>query len=170
MTSQKPSPRAQSVLGALRALSTEIDILDHVAADRYGLNLTDMSGLDIVGQAGPISPTHLAHRMGFTTGGITSVLDRLERAGYVRRVADPHDRRRLLIEKTDATAERDREVFGDLARKTVNSLRGYSEAELVLIQGFLERTREITAAHAGDLARNRPNVSGRPVRGARAGE
>jgi DNA-binding MarR family transcriptional regulator len=146
------NPRYQQVLAALRALSTEIDLLDHVAADRYGLNPTDMRSLDIVGQAGPLSPTALARRVGFTTGGITTVIDRLERAGYVRRVADPRDRRRLLIEPTTKTTERDREVFGGLARMTLESLDAYSESELAVIQRFLDRTREITARYAGNLA------------------
>jgi DNA-binding MarR family transcriptional regulator len=145
-------PREDQVLAALRALSTEIDLLDHVAADRYGLNPTDMRSLDVVGQLGPLSPTELARRVGLTTGGITTVIDRLERAGYVRRVADPRDRRRLLIEPTARTAERDREVFGELARMTLESLEGYSPTELAVIQDFLERTRELTARHAGELA------------------
>ena len=73
------------VTGSLRALSTEIDRLDQAAADRYGLNRTDMRALDIISWAGPLAPTDLARQLGFTTGGVTTVLDRLERAGYIRR-------------------------------------------------------------------------------------
>jgi hypothetical protein len=101
-----------------------------------------------------LSPTELANRVGFTTGGITTVVGRLEQAGYVRRVADPRDRRRRLIEKTAKTSERDHEVFGGLARMTLESLAAYSENELAAIQRFLEGRREITARHAEDLARD----------------
>src|SRR5215831_596072 len=80
------------VAGSLRALSTEIDRLDQAAADRYGLNRTDMRALDIISAAAPLAPTDLARRLGFTTGGVTTVLDRLEHAGYVRRTPDPTDR------------------------------------------------------------------------------
>ena len=73
------------VADGLRARSTEIDRLDQAAADLFGLNRTDMRALDIVGRAGPLTPTDLARLLGFTTGGVTTVLDRLERAGYVRR-------------------------------------------------------------------------------------
>src|SRR5262247_1705136 len=104
------------VADGLRALSTEIDRLDQAAADRYGLNRTDMRALDIVGRAGPLAPTALARRLGITTGGVTSVLDRLEQAGYIRRRPDPGDRRRQVVETTEATAARDKEVFGDLIR------------------------------------------------------
>ena len=95
------------VAGSLRALSTEIDRLDQAAADLYGLNRTDMRALDIVGRAGPLAPTALARLLGFTTGGVTTVLDRLERAGYVRRRPDPADRRRQVVEIIDVTAVRD---------------------------------------------------------------
>ena len=163
MSSDMAGPPEEQVLAALRALSTEIDLLDHVAADRYGLNPTDMRSLDVVGQLGPLSPTELARRVGLTTGGITTVIDRLERAGYVRRVADPRDRRRLLIEQTAKTAERDREVFGKLARLTLESLEGYSPNELAVIQQFLERTREVTARYAGELGQDAA-TTGRPAR------
>ena len=147
------------MLAGLRALSTEIDRLDQVAADLYGLNRTDMQALDLITQLGRVSPTGLARRLGLTTGGTTTVLDRLERAGYIRRLPDPVDRRRLVVEKTDATADRDREVFGELAALTLESLATYSSSELATLDRFLERMAEITAAHADRLARTR---AGRP--------
>jgi len=74
---------ATRVAGSLRALSTATDRLDQAVAYRYGLNRTDMSALDIVGRAGPLTPTDLARLIRFTTGGVTTVLDGLKRAGYV---------------------------------------------------------------------------------------
>jgi DNA-binding MarR family transcriptional regulator len=139
------------VVGSLRALSTEIDRLDQAAADRYGLNRTDMRALDIVGQAGPLAPTALARLLGFTTGGVTSVLDRLERAGYIRRQADPGDRRRQVVHTTEATAARDQEVFGDLIRRTSELLAAYTDDQLRIIHDFLDRNRQLTAAYADAL-------------------
>jgi DNA-binding MarR family transcriptional regulator len=140
------------VADGLRALSTEIDRLDQAAADRYGLNRTDMRALDILGRAGPIAPTALARLLGFTTGGVTTVLDRLEKVGYIRRRPDPGDRRRQLVEITQATVARDEEVFGDLIRGTGNLLAGYTDDELLVIRDFLDRVRQLTAAHADALA------------------
>ena len=54
------------VADGLRALSTEIDRLDQAAADRYGLNRTDMRALDLTGREGPLAPTDLARLLGFT--------------------------------------------------------------------------------------------------------
>src|SRR5690242_13043694 len=94
-------PLVQAVQAELRALSAEIDRLDGLAADAYGLNRTDMRCLDVLGRTGPQTPTELAHALGFTTGGITTVIDRLEQAGYARRRPDPADRRRLIVEPTE---------------------------------------------------------------------
>jgi DNA-binding MarR family transcriptional regulator len=139
------------VIGSLRALSTEMDRLDQAAADSYGLNRTDMQALDILGRAGPIAPTALARQLGFTTGGVTTVLDRLEKAGYIRRRPDPGDRRRQVVETTEATAARDEEVFGDLIRGTRELLADHTNDELLVIRDFLDRVRELTAAHADAL-------------------
>jgi DNA-binding MarR family transcriptional regulator len=147
--SERPLPAR--VTGSLRALSTEIDRLDQAAADRYGLNRTDMRALDIVGRAGPMAPTNLARLLGFTTGGVTTVLDRLERAGYVRRRPSPGDRRRLEVEVTEATAARDAEVFGGLIRQTSELLATYSDDQLLVIEDFLTRARQLTAAYADAL-------------------
>jgi len=144
-------PLPGQVVGGLRALSTEIDRLDQAAADRYGLNRTDMRALDIVGRAGPLAPTALARLLGFTTGGVTTVLDRLEKAGYIRRRPDPGDRRRQVVETTEATAARDEEVFGDLIRGTRDLLADYTNDELLVIRDFLDRVRQLTAAHADTL-------------------
>ena len=140
------------VAASLRALSTEIDRLDHAAAERYGLNRTDMRALDITGRAGPLAPTDLARLLGFTTGGVTTVLDRLERAGYVRRRPDPADRRRQVVEITEVTTARDQEVFGGLIRQTGDLLATYTDEQLKVIHGFLTRTRQLTAAYAGTLS------------------
>ena len=140
------------VTGSLRALSTEIDRLDQAAADRYGLNRTDMRALDIVGRAGPLAPTDLARQLGFTTGGVTTVLDRLERAGDIRRRPGSGDRRRLLIEVTEATAARDAEVFGGLIRQTSDLLTTYTDDQLLVIHDFLTRIRRLTAAYADALS------------------
>ena len=144
-------PLPGQVVGGLRALSTEIDRLDQAAADRYGLNRTDMRALDIVGRAGPLAPTALARLLGFTTGGVTTVLDRLEKAGYIRRRLDPSDRRRQVVETTEATAARDEEVFGDLSRGTRDLLADYTTDEHLVIRDFLDRVRQLTAAHADGL-------------------
>ena len=139
------------VNGSLRALSSEIDRLDQAAADQYGLNRTDMRALDIVGLAGPLAPTELARQLGFTTGGVTTVLDRLERAGYIIRRPASGDRRRIVVEATEAAAARDAEVFGGLIRQTSELLASYTDGQLEVIDDFLARVRQLTAAQLDGL-------------------
>jgi len=157
----RPLPR--EAYAGLRALGMEIDRLDQVAADRFGLNRTDMRVLDILSTTGSLAPTVLADLLGFTTGGVTTVLDRLENAGYVSRRNDPHDRRRQIVETTPATAEREREVFHDLIHATTQFLDSYTDEQLGVINDFLTRMREITASHAETLAQE-PRLRQSPER------
>ena len=139
------------VITSLRELSSQLDRLDEAAAAQYGLSRTDMRALDILGREGPLAPTDLAHRVGFTTGGITTVIDRLERAGYVVRRPDGSDRRRLLIEVTDATGERDRVVFGGLFQLAETIATGYKDRDLQTIRRFIDEISHATATYAARL-------------------
>ncbi|WP_447005417.1 MarR family winged helix-turn-helix transcriptional regulator [Saccharothrix isguenensis] len=70
-------------------------------AEQLGLSPTDGKCLDMAMRAdGPITAGRIAELSGLSTGAVTGVIDRLERAGYVRRVRDPHDRRKVLVEVT----------------------------------------------------------------------
>jgi len=71
---------------------------DQAVAEAIGLNRTDMRCLDVIQREGPVPAGRLADETGLTTGAITTVLDRLERAGFARRTRDPADRRRVLVE------------------------------------------------------------------------
>ena len=69
---------------------------------RYGLSLTAVNILTILSGAGePLSPHEIGERLLITRGGVTQLLDTLQKRSLVRRVAHPHDRRMLLIEITD---------------------------------------------------------------------
>ena len=114
-----------------------------------------MRALDIIGREGPVAPTELARSMGFTTGGVTTVVDRLERAGYVRRCRDGPDRRRLTVEATEATHERDQAVFGRLQQATARFLRAYGEDELRVVDGFLDGMRNVVVEYTMALAPTR---------------
>src|SRR5262245_23453722 len=147
--SRKLSHRAlvHEVQDAFRDLGTEIDRLDALAADAFGLNRTDMRCLELLGRTGGRTPTELAQALGFTTGGMTTVIDRLEHAGYARRRADPGDRRRVIIEPTELLAQREAEIFGRLIQTTQALAAGYSDADLTTILDFLSRSRATIASH-----------------------
>jgi DNA-binding MarR family transcriptional regulator len=75
---------------------------------RFGLGRGEVGALSALRIAGPpfrLSPTHLAKGLMLSSAGITSRIDKLERRGLVRRLADPNDRRGVLVELTDEGVE-----------------------------------------------------------------
>lgn len=70
----------------------------NAVADKIGLSATEFESMDLIRQYQPMSAGKLAVSCGLTTGAITGIIDRLERAGFVRRSSDPKDRRRVLLE------------------------------------------------------------------------
>jgi DNA-binding MarR family transcriptional regulator len=83
-----------------------------------------------------------------TTGGVTTVIDRLERAGYARRRrSDKTDRRRVLIEVTDLTRRVERDMFGELMADDHRLAASYTKRDLAIIKDFLERSgAQLTAS------------------------
>jgi DNA-binding MarR family transcriptional regulator len=136
----------------VRALTAAADMFNRDMARRTGVNTTDMRALELLGRRQGMTAGELAIELHLTTGAVTGVIDRLERAGYARRLPDPNDRRRLLVETTDATAARDAEVFGPLLGTTQEALDALSDQELAVIGRFLDQIRTVTATHADALA------------------
>ncbi len=149
-------PLVRSALATLRGLSAEIDRLDGLAAERLGVNRTDLRCLELLSATRALAPTALATALGVTTGGMTAIIDRLERAGYARRRADPHDRRRLIVETAELLLAREEEIFGGLLRATEALAASYSDAELETIRGFLERSRALIHASAQEKIASSP--------------
>jgi DNA-binding MarR family transcriptional regulator len=112
-----------------------------------GLNRTDARCLDIIEWIGQVTAGRLASESGLSTGAVTTVLDRLERAGLARRVADPADRRRVLAEITPEAQRLAEEIYAPLASAAATELERYSEAELALLRDFLRRGRALQEDH-----------------------
>ena len=108
----------------LRLSGVTNDIADQVIADYLGLNRTDTRCLDIIERLDGVSAGRLASEAGLSTGAVTTVLDRLERAGFARRVHDPGDRRRVLVELTPAARRELTELYAPLADATDTTTRG----------------------------------------------
>jgi DNA-binding MarR family transcriptional regulator len=90
-------PEPIDITLALRDLGMAVDLHQQVAADRLGLNRTDLGLLGLLEAQGARTPGQIAEASGLTTGAVTGVVDRLEKAGLVRREPDPADRRRVLV-------------------------------------------------------------------------
>ena len=132
----------------LRLSGVTNDIADQVVADYLGLNRTDTRCLDIIERLDGVSAGRLASEAGLSTGAVTTVLDRLERAGYARRVQDPGDRRRVLVELTPAARRQLEELYAPLVDATMRQLEGYTTDEVSLVRDFMRDNRRLNEAHA----------------------
>jgi DNA-binding MarR family transcriptional regulator len=102
----------------------------------------------------------LAAESGLTTGAVTAVVDRLERAGYARRVRDENDRRKVKVEVTPEFYARAGEIWGPVAQDWERVLSGrFSAEQLRTISDFLEQVAELGAGHS-EQVRNRRNTAG----------
>jgi DNA-binding MarR family transcriptional regulator len=133
----------------IRAGQRAVDVVDDLVAELAGTNRTDARCLDILEQHGRMSAGELATASGLSTGAVTAVVDRLERAGYAERVSDPGDRRRVLVELTAKAHELIWELMGRPMREaSVPVMARYSDEELELLIEFQRRGREIQERHA----------------------
>lgn len=142
----------QAVIALVRATADRTHQLDLLAAARFGLNSTDARALEVVSRTGPVTAKSLANALGITTGGVTTVIDRLERAGYARRRDDATDRRRVLIEASELTHRVQAEVFAELIHDNARLIGSYSERDLAVIKDFLERSEAQLLAHIERMA------------------
>ena len=124
------------------AVSTRTIMFHQAVADRLGLNPTDHKCLLFL-MDGPRTAGELAGLSGLTTGAITAAVDRLEAAGYVRRVHDAGDRRRVLVEIVPETVEGVVKLFAPLGRAMAKLESGYSRQQLDLIRDYLDRAGDI---------------------------
>ena len=141
----------QAGIEALRGWQTDQDMFDEALAAYIGINRTDARCVDILDRGGRMTAGQLATAARLTTGAVTAVVDRLERVGLVRRVPDPADRRRVLVEVTPKLAEVSAPVFGPLGQEGAEWIANYSDEELELILGFMEKNRELLARHTTRL-------------------
>ena len=134
----------RQLIAEVRASQVATDALDQAVAERFGLNRTDARALDVLDQhEGPITAGELAQAMHLTTGAITSVIDRLEKAGWAKRVRDPADRRRVLVEVTAKVARMGDAIYGTLD-DIIATFPEYSEEQLLLLIDFTRQGRAFT--------------------------
>lgn len=124
-----------------RDMSTATLLFHQAVADRLGLNPTDHKGLGFLQERGSMTAGQLADLTGLTTGAVTGIVDRLERAGFVRRARDPHDRRRVIVQLIPAKAEREvMPLFEPLGRAVTALVQSYSERDRAVIDDFMARS------------------------------
>jgi DNA-binding MarR family transcriptional regulator len=138
---------------AIRVSQNTSEAFDEQVAAQLGINRTDLRCLDILERSGPLSAGELAGAMHLSTGAVTTLVDRLERAGYARRVRDTADRRRVLVELAPKMRNRAEELYAPLYVGTMRLLEGRSDAEIEQMIEFLERGTAMVEAELEKLER-----------------
>ncbi|MEV0298824.1 MarR family transcriptional regulator [Nocardia sp. NPDC050710] len=114
------------------------------------LGATDLYALNILELSGPMTPGELGARSGLTTGPTTRLIDRLEEAGYVRRVPVPGDRRKVTVELVGKPAELDR-VLAPARRRVGEIVAGYSPEQREVLFDYFTRAADAFYQAAEDL-------------------
>ncbi|MEV6979149.1 MarR family winged helix-turn-helix transcriptional regulator [Kitasatospora sp. NPDC093806] len=140
----------------LQDLASEMHLLGHGFAAASGLHTTDVQALLAImraapgapggagaagaaGTAGGITPGRLGEELGLSSGAVTAVLDRLERAGHIRRARDAADRRLVLVHYLPGAGRMAADWFAPVARRTEAVRAEFSPAELAAVARFLGR-------------------------------
>jgi DNA-binding MarR family transcriptional regulator len=118
----------------MRDSATRAVMLHQAIAERFGLNSTDLKCLDLARNERQLTAGRLAELTGMSTSAITTVLDRLERAGVIERTADPADRRKVIVTPTHRHEEARAAVFAELGERF-----DYDDRQLGLMTEFLRR-------------------------------
>jgi DNA-binding MarR family transcriptional regulator len=133
--------------GLGRDLSAATVFFHEAVAERLGLSVTDHKTLDLAARSqenGTVTPGRLAELTGLTTGAITGVLDRLEKAGFIKREKDPSDRRQVVVRLLPSRMHELARIFEPYLKKWEELCSHYDDRELTLIADYLERAIEIT--------------------------
>jgi len=149
MRGKTKKARVEELIELWRIAANRDVAFDRIAAECLGVSATDLHCLNIIESRSGLTAGELSTESGLTTGAVTAVIDRLDRAGYARRVADERDRRKVLVEVTPEFYERAGQIWGPIAQDWQRSIsRRFSADELEVIAAFLEQAGELAARHA----------------------
>jgi DNA-binding MarR family transcriptional regulator len=127
------------------------DKMDDAFGRMVGINTTDQRCLDLVDVHGGMTAGELAEAASLSPGAVTTVLDRLERMGFVTRTRDENDRRRVIVEMTDKARKLAGAVYGPIAAYAAEYIETLSDEEIAVINRFLEAAIEVNERRAREI-------------------
>ncbi|ORV59729.1 hypothetical protein AWC06_16590 [Mycobacterium fragae] len=142
MSSSNHAGLREAVIRCLRQFIAGSILNNQQIADRLGLRLTDVQCINVLDLLGPSTPGELARCTGLTTGGVTVMLDRLEKGGYVKRQPNPRDRRSVLVRLNPAKLKKIRAFYGEIERRMEILLDGIPESELRSVVNLFSKMNE----------------------------
>lgn len=138
----------QALLAALEyeaRLGSALGVLfSQAVADRVGITPSELETLDLFNLYGPMTPSRLAELTGLTTGGVTRLIDRLERGGFVRREPDPTDRRKVILQPQNLHNEAMvSPYYESLGAGMYEHTSRFSDEELTLILKYMRGATDL---------------------------
>ena len=129
---------ATQVIDMMPEWITQLIQINGLIAARMGVVPTDFHCLHALHHHGPTTASVLAGRVGLTPGSVARMIDRLADAGCVKRLPDPDDRRRILIEPTEEGLDRITAYYAGLTTRTQENLAAFNEDQLRALLRFVE--------------------------------
>jgi DNA-binding MarR family transcriptional regulator len=126
-----------------------------VVARRLGLDQTALECLGIIAERTDVTAGMLASATNLTTGAVTGVIDRLEQAGFARRVRDSRDRRRIYVRATPLALRHAEAHYGPMGRAIDALAARYTDKEVALLVDYFTRTRDVMLAEIAQLKQPR---------------
>ena len=148
----------------MRAAGAQRILYSAALAETVGLRQTDLECLFIITLNPGVTPGRLARDTGLTTGAVTGVLDRIQRAGFIRRVPDSDDRRRIRLEPVTERIAEIRDANRHMRELWMNELLDYSDAELRFLIDFARRNYRSAVAATAALTEARADDKASPAR------
>ena len=132
-------------------------LFNQAMADRIGLHPTDVQCIALLDlEPGPVTTGEIARLTGLASGSASRLVDRLEKAGFVRRQPDPDDRRRALVALAPDAAARIAEAWETPGKAFGAVLERYTDEQLEIIFDFLHRAAEVGRDQARRLTTETP--------------
>lgn len=146
MSSPKRIKLIEALNKQLRYVTASSVLFSKAIAERVGQHATDLECLDFLLLNGPATAGQLAALTGLTTGAVTVVIDRMEKAGYVQRTRDAHDRRKVIVVPDEPKINAEIAPFSMSMGMAMATLANeFSEAELAVLVRFLTQANAIAA-------------------------
>jgi DNA-binding MarR family transcriptional regulator len=136
-----------------RELSTTSIFFHQAIASKLGINVTDTRCFELMSRyaRGPLTAGDIARASGLTTGAVTGILDRLEKAGLVERFRDASDRRKVFVRPCLEALQKVARLYEGLAAASLKHASSYSTKELELVKDYLEGSLQVLRDQAAKL-------------------
>jgi DNA-binding MarR family transcriptional regulator len=154
-TTKRKAPPAKHLVARIdnhmREMAAQTVVTSQIVAGHFKLHTTDLRVLDLIYMRGQALAGELAKATGLTSGSVTALIDRLEKAGYVERHDDETDRRKVWVRSRPDAIGPIAMVFAPSQVRMFKLWSTFSASELEVIADFLVRTTLLAAECAEGL-------------------